>query len=140
MHHPCCWRQQLNSSAAESCPQTPFRLHLCCFLPDILQLHSLLVVQALWENMDSRRQQRLWAEQQFQPALMRRSLLGWLQAASHTKQWLAGVQSARLVAKGFAAWRLYLQVSTCVALKCIFTCSCVNNCYSWSDMVWQLRQ
>lgn len=109
LEHPSCKKY----------PPTAFQIAFVLLPADILQLHSLLVVQALWENVESSREQRVWAEQQFQPALMRRFLLRWLQTASDTKQWLAGVRSARLVAKGFAAWRLYLQVSTSVALKCL---------------------
>ena len=71
-----------------------------------------MVLQALWANVQCRRQQKSYAEQQSRPAMIRRCLHVWLQTAAATKQRLAGVRSAGLLAQGLAAWRHFLQVVT----------------------------
>ena len=70
----------------------------------------------------------MYAEQQSRPAMMRRCLHLWRQTAAATKQWLAGVQSARLLARGFSAWQHYLRVI--VACQ---SCNAAVVGYGWNE-------
>ena len=68
-------------------------------------------MQALQGNVDRRREQKRYAKQRSGPASLRRCWRLWLQSAADTKDWLIQVRSPVLLARGFAAWRDYLQVS-----------------------------
>lgn len=121
----CSWTQ----STSINRQQLAVVLHLfdICRTTSAVATAPVLVVQALRANAESRKEQRSCAQRQFRPAIMRRFLLRWRQTASLGKQWLAGVQSTRRVAQALAAWRLYLQVSICVALRPQLH-DCVDSC------------